>query len=66
MLPFAWPEPASDGSIERHRSAVARVRGTIGNGFFEATVTAGIDQTRYEPGAVIDTFRSRELAVKPG
>ena len=59
MLPFARRQSASDGFVERHPSAVARAREKIGDGFFEATATAGTDQTRRDPGTVISTFRSR-------
>jgi len=58
MLPFARRQSASDGCGERHRSAVAGASKKIGDGFFEATATAGTDRTRRKPGTVNSTFLS--------
>jgi hypothetical protein len=43
---------------------VARAREKIGDGFFEATVTAGNDQTRRDPGTVIQHLPQADLDVK--
>jgi hypothetical protein len=62
-LSFACRQSASDGFVERHHSAVARAREKIGDGFVKATATAGNDQTRHDPGTVIQHLPQADFDV---